>query len=135
MLKGFRDFIMRGNVIDLAVAVVIGAAFGNIVTALVNDLIQPLISATVGQPDFKAFFAIIHGGKFMYGDFITAVIDFLLKAAAIYFFVVIPFNTVMKRLRREEPAAAVTTKTCPECLSDVPLAARRCSHCAQPLAA
>jgi large conductance mechanosensitive channel len=135
MLKGFRDFVMRGNVVDLAVAVVIGAAFSKIVTALVSDFINPLLAAFVGKPDFTAFFVIIHGGKFMYGDFITQAINFLLIAAAVYFFVVLPLNTVMKRLRRDAPPAPVTTKPCPECLSEIPLAAHRCSHCAQPVGA
>lgn len=134
MLKGFRDFILRGNVVDLAVAVVIGAAFTSIVSALVKDLITPIIAATVGKPDFSAFKLTLHGGNFLYGDFITAVINFLLVAAAVYFFVVLPVNTVMKRLHRETPAA-VTTKTCPECLSEIPLAATRCAHCAQPVGA
>ncbi len=134
MLKGFRDFILRGNVIDLAVAVVIGAAFTSIVTALVKDLITPLIAATVGKPDFSAFKVTIHGGAFLYGDFATAVINFLLVAAAVYFFVVLPANTVMRRLHRATTDVP-TTRVCPECLSEVPLAARRCAHCAQPLSA
>ena len=134
MLKGFRDFILRGNVIDLAVAVVIGAAFTKIVNALVSDFINPLIASTVGKPDFSMFKFTFHGGAFLYGDFLTATINFLLVAAAVYFFVVLPVNTVMKRLHPTTPAAPAT-KTCPECLSEIPLAARRCAQCAQPVAA
>jgi large conductance mechanosensitive channel len=134
MLKGFKQFLLRGNVIDLAVAVVIGAAFGAVVTALVKDLITPLIAALVGKPDFSAIVFEINGSKFLIGDFINAVISFLLIAAAIYFFVVVPVNAVMSRMRRGEAPPDPTTKTCPECLSEVPIAARRCSHCTQPLA-
>ncbi len=132
MLKGFRDFILRGNVVDLAVAVVIGAAFTKIVNALVEDFINPLIAATVNKPDFSNFTFVAHGGVFKYGDFINNIINFLLVAAVVYFFVVLPLNTVVKRLHLNQPAAP-TTKPCPECLSEVPLAARRCSHCAQPV--
>ena len=132
MLKGFRNFILRGNVVDLAVAVVIGAAFTKIVNALVSDFINPLIASTVGKPDFTAFKFTFHGGEFLYGDFATAAINFLLIAAAVYFFVVLPVNTVMKRLHPSTPAAP-TTKTCPECLSEIPIAARRCAHCAEPV--
>ena len=134
MLKGFRDFILRGNVVDLAVAVIIGGAFGKIVTALVADLINPLIGATVGQPDFSGFVLHAGSGVFKVGDFLNAVIDFLLIAFVIYFVLVLPMNTVAARLKKPEEAAAPTTKPCPECLSDIPLAAKRCAHCAQPVA-
>ncbi len=134
VFKGFRDFILRGNVLDLAVAVVIGAAFTKIVNALVTDFIDPLIASTVGKADFTAFKVNIHGGEFLYGDFLTAAINFLLVAAAVYFFVVLPVNTVMKRLHPAIPVAP-STKVCPECLSEIPLSARRCSHCAQPVPA
>ncbi len=135
MLKGFRDFILRGNVIDLAVAVVIGAAFTKIVTAFVDDFISPLIAALVHKPDFSTFTFTVNGGEFKYGDFLNNTINFLLVAAVVYFFVVLPLNTLLKRLHHEEPPAAATTKPCPECLSEVPLAARRCAHCAQPVGA
>ena len=135
MLKGFRDFILRGNVVDLAVAVVIGAAFTKIVTALVDDFITPLIGALVKKPDFSPLVLVVHGGHFKYGDFLNATINFLLVAATMYFLVVLPINALLKRLHHEAPPAAATTKPCPECLSEVPLAARRCSHCAQPIAA
>ncbi len=134
MLKGFRDFILRGNVLDLAVAVVIGAAFTKIVTALVDDFINPLIAATVSKPDFSQFSFTAHGGVFKYGDFLNATINFLLVASAMYFFVIVPVNSLLKRLHPVAPGTP-TTKVCLECLSEIPLAARRCSHCAQPVAA
>jgi large conductance mechanosensitive channel len=133
MLKGFKQFVLRGNVLDLAVAVVIGAAFGAVVTALVKDLITPLIAALVGKPDFSAIVFTINDSKFLIGDFINAVVSFLLISAAIYFFVVAPVNALMARLRRGEAPPDPTTKKCGECLSEVPIAARRCAHCTQPL--
>ena len=129
MLKGFRQFILRGNVIDLAVAVVIGAAFGVVVTALVKDLITPLIAAIVGKPDFSSISFEINGSKFPAGDFLNALVSFLLIGAAVYFFVVVPVNSLTARMRRGEAAPDPTTKKCPECLSDVPIAARRCAFC------
>ena len=133
MLKGFRDFILRGNVVDLAVAVVIGAAFTTIVNSLVKDIITPLLAAIVKQPDFSSLVLVVHGGHITYGNFLNATINFLLVAAAMYFFVVLPINTVLKRLHHETPAPAIATKQCPECLSEIPVAARRCSHCAEPV--
>lgn len=132
MLKGFRDFILRGNVVDLAVAVVIGGAFGAIVNSLVSDLINPLIAAIVRKPDFSFLTLTIHGGVVKYGNFLNALISFLIIAATIYFFVVLPINALLARFH-PKPVAAPATKPCPECLSDIPLAAKRCSHCAQPL--
>jgi large conductance mechanosensitive channel len=134
MLKGFRDFILRGNVVDLAVAVVIGAAFTGVVNSLVSDIINPLIAAIVHKPNFSFLVAYVNGGKITYGNFINAVIQFLIIAAAIYFFVVMP---VQKLLKRFNPAKAEPPKTkpCPQCLSDIPIAATRCSHCTQPVAA
>ena len=129
MLKGFRDFILRGNVVDLAVAVVIGGAFGTVVTALVKDLLTPLIAAIAGKPDFSAIKFTVNGSEFPIGDFVNAVISFLLIAAAIYFFVVAPMNALIARRRRGEPPSDPTTKKCPECLSEVPIAARRCAFC------
>lgn len=134
MLKGFRDFILRGNVMDLAVAVVIGAAFGAVVSALVADIITPLIAAMVHKPDFSSMVLDVNGGKVKYGDFLNALISFLLVAAAVYFFVVLPVNALMNRFRKPVPEVPVTTKQCPECLSDIPLAARRCAHCTQAVA-
>jgi large conductance mechanosensitive channel len=131
MLKGFRDFILRGNVVDLAVAVVVGAAFGAIVTALVADIITPLISAVVHKPDFSYLILDINGGKIKYGDFLNALISFLLIAASVYFLVVLPLNALLNRFKKPVPVTPPTTKVCPECLSDIPAAAKRCSHCTQ----
>jgi large conductance mechanosensitive channel len=133
MLSGFKQFVLRGNVVDLAVAVVIGGAFGAVVTALVKDLLTPLIAAVVGQPDFSAIAFTINGSKFLIGDFLNAVVSFLLIAAAIYFFVVAPLNAIIARRRRGEPSPDPTTKKCAECLSEVPIAARRCAFCTSPL--
>jgi len=133
MLKGFKQFLLRGNVIDLAVAVVIGGAFGAVVAALVKDILTPLIAAIVGQPDFSAIQFTVNGSKFLIGDFINAIVAFVLVAAAIYFFVVTPMNAMIARRRRGEAPPDPTTKKCPECLSEVPIAARRCAFCAQPL--
>ena len=130
MLKGFRDFILRGNVVDLAVAVVIGAAFTAIVNALVADIINPLIAAIVHKPDFSALLLNVNGGIIKYGDFLNALISFLIIAATIYFLVVLPVNTLLNKFR-PKVVEAPSTKPCPECLSDIPLAAKRCSHCAQ----
>jgi large conductance mechanosensitive channel len=134
MLKGFREFLLRGNVVDLAVAVVIGGAFGAVVTALVKDLITPLIAAIVGKPDFSAISFTINGSQFPIGDFINAVVSFLLIGTAVYFFVVVPMNAFMARMRRGEAPPDPTTKKCPECLTDVPIAARRCAACTSVLA-
>jgi large conductance mechanosensitive channel len=133
MLKGFKTFIFRGNVLDLAVAVVIGAAFGKIVTALVEDLLNPLIAAAVGKPDFSALKFTVNGSIFKIGDFANALVSFVLIAAAVYFFVIVPVNKLMARMRKGEAPPDPTTKNCPECLSEVPIAATRCSHCAIPL--
>ena len=130
MLKGFRDFILRGNVVDLAIAVVIGAAFTAIVNALVADIINPLISAIVSKPDFSFLILHVHGGAIKYGDFLNATISFLIIATTVYFMVVLPVNTLMAKFKpKVVPAPA--TKPCPECLSEIPIAAKRCSHCAQ----
>ncbi len=133
MLKGFKEFVLRGNVLDLAIAVVIGAAFSNVITAMVKDLITPLIGAVVGKPDFSALVVTINGSPFLVGDFLNAVIAFLLMAAAVYFFVVAPMNAWMARRRRGEAPIDPTTKKCPECLSEVPIAARRCAFCTSTL--
>ena len=135
MLKGFKEFLLRGNVVDLAVAVVIGGAFGAVVTALVKDLITPLIAAIVGKPDFSAMSFTVNASQFLIGDFINAIVAFLLVATAIYFFVVTPMNMMQARRKRGDAPVDPTTKKCPECLSEVPIAARRCAFCAQPLVA
>ena len=128
-MKGFKQFLLRGNVVDLAVAVVMGAAFGAVVTALVKDLITPLIAALVGKPDFSGIFFTVNGSKFMLGEFINALVSFLLVGTAVYFFVVLPVNTVMARMKRGEAPPDPTTKQCPECLSTIPIAARKCAFC------
>jgi large conductance mechanosensitive channel len=133
MLKGFRDFLMRGNVVDLAVAVIIGGAFGAVVTALVKDLITPLIAALFGKPDFSAIVFEVNGSKFLVGDFLNALVAFLMVATAIYFFVVTPVNALMARIKSGEVPPDPTTKKCPECLSEIPLAARRCAFCTSAL--
>jgi large conductance mechanosensitive channel len=131
MLKGFRDFVFRGNVIDLAVAVVIGAAFGAVVTAFVKDLLTPLIAAIAGKPDFSNLKFTLNGSEFLYGDFINALVAFLLIAAAVYFFVVAPMNSLILRLNGPK---AATKKPCPECLSEIPVGATRCAFCTSPVA-
>ena len=134
MFKGFREFVLRGNVVDMAVGVVIGAAFGTIVTAFVKDLLTPLIAALVGKPDFSGYVFEVNGSKFLYGDFVIAVISFLLIAAAVYYFVVLPVNALMARIHKNEPAAAPDKKQCPECLSDIPVGARKCAYCTSAIA-
>ena len=131
MIKGFRDFILRGNVVDLAVAVIIGAGFTAIVTSLVTNIITPLLAAIVGKPDFSALTLTLHGGVIQYGSFLNSVISFALLAAVVYFFIVVPMNYVLSL--KKAPAAAITTRTCPQCLSEIPLAASRCKFCAQPV--
>jgi large conductance mechanosensitive channel len=135
MLKGFKQFVLRGNVLDLAVAVVIGGAFGAVVTAFVKDLLTPLIAAIVGKPDFSAIALTVNGSQFLVGDFINAAVSFLLVAAAVYFFVVLPVNHLTERMRRGEAPPDPTTKTCEECLSEIPIAARRCRCCGVVVAA
>src|ERR1700676_4379764 len=116
-LKGFKQFLLRGNVIELAVAVVMGAAFGAVVTAFVKDLITPLIAAIIGKPDFSGIFFTVNGSKFMIGVFINALVSFLLIGAAVYFFVVLPVNALLERIRKGQAPPDPTTKNCPECLS------------------
>ncbi len=132
MLKGFRQFLLRGNVVDLAVGVVVGAAFGAVVAAFVKNLLTPLIAAIAGKPDFSAFFFVVNGAKFAYGEFLNALIAFLLVSAAVYFFVVVPVNHLVSRARREPPADP-TTKKCPECMMEIPIDAKRCAHCTSEL--
>lgn len=133
-MKGFKQFILRGNVLDLAVAVVIGAAFGAVVTALVKDLITPLIAAIIKAPDFSGVSFTVNNSQFKIGDFVNALISFLLIAAAVYFVVVLPVNAITARMRRGEAPPDPTTKVCPECVSEIPIAARRCKFCTAQLA-
>jgi large conductance mechanosensitive channel len=128
LANDFKAFILRGNVVDLAIAVVIGAAFGAVITALVEDFITPLIAALGGQPDFSALSFTINDSIFRYGHFLNAVISFLIIAAVVFFLVVVPLNALVARSRRE-PTPDPTTRKCPECLSEIPLAARRCAFC------
>jgi large conductance mechanosensitive channel len=129
ILKGFKDFILRGNAVELAVGVVIGAAFNNLIQAIVRDLLTPLIGAFVREPNFSAMSFTINGSRFMYGDLINTLISFLLVAVAIYFFVIIPMNVFMERTYGKSKKPSI--KKCPECLSDVPNEAKRCAHCSQ----
>jgi len=133
MLSGFKQFILRGNVIDMAVGVVVGAAFATVVSAFTKDLLTPLIAAVVGKPDFSAIHFTVNNSTFALGDFINAGVSFLLIAGAVYFFVVTPVNMLMARVRKAPQPADPTTKRCPECMSEIPIEAKRCSHCAQPV--
>ncbi len=130
-MKGFRDFILRGNVVDLAIAVIIGAAFNAIVTSLVGDVLNPLIAATIGKPDFSSVIWHVGGGAIKVGNFFNAIVSFLIVACVVYFCIVLPVNSLMNKFKKPVPATPPSTKTCPECLSDIPLAAKRCSHCTQ----
>jgi large conductance mechanosensitive channel len=134
MLSGFKQFILRGNVVDMAVGVVIGAAFASVVGALTKDLLTPLIAALVKAPDFSALKWTLRGSTFLYGEFLNTLISFVLVAAAVYFFVVTPINALVARMRKAPAPADPTTKKCPECMSEIPIDARRCAHCAQPVA-
>jgi large conductance mechanosensitive channel len=134
MLKGFRDFILRGNVVDLAVAVIIGAAFNAIVTSLVKDLLTQFIAAIIGKPDFSGVVIKLEGTPIYVGNFLNATISFLIVAGVVYFGVVLPLNTLLARVKKPEPPPPPATKPCAECLSEIPLAAKRCAHCAQPVA-
>jgi large conductance mechanosensitive channel len=129
MLQDFKKFILRGNTLDLAVAVVVGAAFGAIVAALVRDLITPLLAAIGGQPDFSKLKFTINGSQFLYGDFINAVISFLLIATVVFFLIVQPVNKLVARANKNAETPDPTTIKCPECLSEVPKAATRCAFC------
>jgi large conductance mechanosensitive channel len=128
MLKGFKQFLLRGNVVDMAVGIVIGAAFGTVVTGFVKDMLTPLIAAILGKPDFSALTFSVRGSQFLIGDFVNALVAFLIIAAAVYFFVVVPMNALVTRMRREPPADPSTRK-CPECQSEIPIGARRCAFC------
>lgn len=131
MLKGFRDFILRGNVVDLAVAVIIGTAFGAVVTAFTKGIVMQLIAAVIKTPDFDKVAFDLHGTPINYGTFLTATLNFLIIASVVYFFMVLPLQYLLAKL---EGPAAVTTKTCGECLSEIPLSATRCKFCTQPVA-
>jgi large conductance mechanosensitive channel len=131
-MSGFKQFLLRGNVIDMAVGIVVGAAFGTVVSAFVKDLLTPFIAAVVRKPDFSGIALTLNSSKFMIGDFINQLISFVIVAAAVYFAVVLPVNKLMSRFERP---AAPTTMTCPECLSEIPIGAKRCAHCTSVIAA
>jgi large conductance mechanosensitive channel len=128
MLKDFKQFLMRGNTLDLAIALAIGAAFGAVIASLVADLLTPLIAAIFGEPDFSRLTFTINGSIFRYGAFLNTVIAFVLVAIAIFFFVIRPLNAFTQRMRSEPPPDP-TTRKCPECLSEIPVEARRCAFC------
>jgi large conductance mechanosensitive channel len=128
-MQGFKQFIMRGNAVDLAVGVVIGASFSAIVNSLVGGMITPLIGALVKAPDFSQLYFTVNSSKFMYGNVVNAVISFFIVASVVYFFVVLPINKLKDRLNRNLPAPEQTTKVCPECHSEIPLLAKRCKFC------
>lgn len=132
MLKGFKDFILKGNVLDLAVAVVVGSAFNNIVTALVKDLFTPLIAAIGGSPDYSNIYFTVNGSKIMVGNFLNTLISFVIIAFVIYFAVVLPMNKIMAKVKRGEKVDPAD-KICPECLSSVAIKAKRCKYCTSPL--
>ena len=134
MLSGFKQFVLRGNVVDMAVGVVVGAAFATVVSAFTKDLLTPFIAAIVGKPDFSYLGFTIGSTHFPVGDFINATVSFLLVAAAVYFFVVTPVNMLVARMHRSDLPASPTSRKCPECLSEIPINARRCAHCTQPVA-
>jgi len=127
-MRGFKAFLLRGNVVELATAVVIGVAFGVVITAFVKDLVTPLIAAIGGQPDFSSMSFTVNNSKFFYGDFLNALLAFILIAAVIYFLVIVPYTALMARSKKEPPADPTTMK-CPECLSEIPIDARRCAFC------
>ncbi len=133
-MQGFKQFLLRGNVVDMAVGIVIGAAFGTVVSSFVKDLLTPFIAAIVRTPDFSNIAFEINSSKFLIGDFVNSLISFLLIAAAVYYAVVLPVNALVARMTRQPPADP-TTKKCPECLSEIPIQARKCAFCTSPLPA
>jgi large conductance mechanosensitive channel len=134
MLKGFRDFILRGNVVDLAIAFIMGAAFNSVVTSAVKNVFTPLIAAFAGTPNFGALTVKVNDHPIMIGNFLDDAISFLILSFVVYFFMVVPINTLMAKFKGPAPEPAPATKSCPECLSDIPIAAKRCAHCAQVVA-
>lgn len=133
MLKDFRDFILRGNVVDMAVGVILGVAFNAIVSSLVGDVINPLIASTIGKPDFSGVILNIHGGHIKVGNFLNAAVSFLIVATVVYFGIVLPMHFFLKRIKKNDPVPAQppAVKACQECLSEIPAGAKRCAHCGQ----
>ena len=130
MLKGFKQFVLRGNVVDLAVGIVIGAGFSGIDNSFVKDFVTPFLGIFIKSSDFSSLYFKINGSRFLIGDFINNLISFVLIAFIVYFFVVVPMNTLIARMSYEPPANP-TTKKCPECLSEIPMSAKRCAFCGQ----
>lgn len=128
MLKGFKQFILKGNAVDLAVGVVVGVAFGSVVTALVKDIINPIIGVFGGTPDFSSFSFTINKSEFLIGDFLNSLLSFLITSGVVYFFVVLPMNKLTALTKKGKPVDP-TTQKCPECLSVIPLEAKRCAFC------
>ena len=130
ILKEFKQFLLRGNVVDMAVGIVIGAAFGSVITALVSDLLTPFIAAIARVPDFSGLFFTLNGSQFKYGHFVNVIISFILVATTIFFFVVKPMNMLIAKSQKNITLDP-TTKKCPECMSEIPINAKRCMHCTQ----
>jgi large conductance mechanosensitive channel len=131
-MQGFKQFLLRGNVVDMAVGIVVGAAFGTVVSSFVKDLMTPFIAAVVRKPDFSTIAFTINNSKFLIGDFVNAIISFVLIAAAVYYAVVLPINALVARAHKQPPPDP-TTKKCPECISEIPIQAKRCAFCTTPL--
>ncbi len=130
-MQGFKQFLLRGNVVDMAVGIVVGAAFGTVVSSFVKDLLTPFLAAIVRKPDFSSIAFTINKSQFLIGDFVNAIVSFVLIAAAVYFAVVLPVNTLVSRMHHQPPAD-LTTKKCPECISEIPIEAKRCKFCTSP---
>lgn len=128
MLKGFRDFLLKGNAVELAIAVVIGGAFNTIITSLTKDFIMPLIGTIGGNRDFSSIYFTLNHNKLMVGDFLNSLISFIITSAVVYFLIVLPMDRIMVNIRKEEKIIK-TEKTCPECLSLIPIKAKRCKYC------
>lgn len=129
MIKGFKEFILRGNVVDMAVGIIIGASFGTVITGLVKDLLTPFIAAIVKAPDFSNLSFTLNGSRFLYGDFINDLVAFIIVAGTVYFFVVVPINMLLEKMKKNPPPVDSATKKCPECLNDIPIGAKRCGFC------
>ncbi len=133
ILEEFKKFLLRGNVVDMAVGIVIGAAFGTVVKSLTEHLLTPLISAVTQMPDFSGLSFTLNGTDLLYGNFLNALVSFLLVSTAVFFFVVKPMNTLTDKMKKDEPPKEPTVKHCDECCSEIPIKAKRCKHCSQPV--
>jgi large conductance mechanosensitive channel len=132
-MSGFKTFLLRGNLVDLAVGIVIGIAFGAVIAAFVKDLITPIIAALFGKPDFSSLYFTVNNSRFMYGDFLNALLAFVIVAAVLYLFVVVPYARFRSRFEKA-PAPEPEKMDCPRCLSSIPVGATRCAFCAIDLA-